>query len=378
MRHARRLLALVLPVLCVAALSGSRAEAAKAKVDVNTASQAELEALPGVGEATARRIIAGRPFRSLPDLSRAGLSAATIDKLSSLAKAGRSAAAERPADAPPARAEKPSSPPASSSAAKTSAAVVDLNSASEKDLEALPGVGAATAKKIMAGRPYRSVADLSRAGVSASTIEKISPRVTVSGGRTASSPSASSPSSPSASSPAPSSSGAPAAKSGDRVDVNSASQKDLEALPGVGEATAKKIVAGRPYTSVGDLSKAGVSQATIAKISPLVTVRSFGRTSSSSSTSTSTTASSGPAPSAAPAPAPAPSSARRAAPAPAAPTGEYQAPASPGMVWVNLDTKVFHREGDRWYGRTRHGKYMAEADAVQAGYRLSRQKDEPK
>ncbi len=47
------------------------------------------------------------------------------------------------------------------------------------------------------------------------------------------------------------------------------------------------------------------------------------------------------------------------------------------MVWVNLDSKIFHREGDRWYGRTKRGKYMSEADALNAGYRLSREKGEP-
>jgi hypothetical protein len=39
--------------------------------------------------------------------------------------------------------------------------------------------------------------------------------------------------------------------------------------------------------------------------------------------------------------------------------------------WVNTDSSIYHKPGSRWYGKTKQGKYMSEADAQKAGYRAS-------
>ena len=164
------------------------------------------------------------------------------------------------------------------------------------------------------------------------------------------------------------SSKASSADAGAKVDLNTASEKDLESLPGVGPATAKKIIAGRPYSSVGDLSKAGVSASAIKKITSLVTVS--GETAAAASTKAVTPAAQPKASSAPTQPAP-------AAPAKAATAAASQGTPGPGMVWVNLGSGVYHYSNSRFYGKTKSGKYMPEADAIQAGYHAAKNEKKP-
>lgn len=41
-----------------------------------------------------------------------------------------------------------------------------------------------------------------------------------------------------------------------------------------------------------------------------------------------------------------------------------------GMVWVNLGTKVYYKSG-KYYGKTKKGEFMTEADAQKAGYKAA-------
>jgi hypothetical protein len=50
---------------------------------------------------------------------------------------------------------------------------------------------------------------------------------------------------------------------------------------------------------------------------------------------------------------------------------------SGAVVWVNLDSKIYHFAGYRDYGGTKHGAYMCERDATDEGMRAAKNEKHP-
>jgi competence protein ComEA len=166
---------------------------------------------------------------------------------------------------------------------KGSATVIDLNTADEKTIETLPGIGKTTAQAIIAGRPYKSIEDLKRVkGMSDKKISAIKDMVTVGGTSAATAPGAV----PSASEVKQKASAAQQAgtekvektksklAAGQHVNINTATKEELDALPGIGPKKAQAIIDGRPYNAPEDIMKVkGIKQKTYDKIKDLITVK---------------------------------------------------------------------------------------------------------
>lgn len=266
------------------------AKETKAAIDLNTASQQDLEGLKGVGAATAKKIIENRPYKSVDELSKAGLSAKKIEALKPFVTVGPAAAAPQPAKAEtkPAKLPASSEKAAKAAQAKAPAGLIDLNTADQKTLESLPGIGPKTAQDIIKGRPYKTVDDLSNVkGISKGKMETLKGMVTVS---TPKAPQSVAPSAaPTIPAPAAPAKALPAPKAptevgkqaaplklapGEKVNINTATKQELEALPGIGPAKAQSIIDGRPYNAPEDIMKVkGIKEGTFNKLKGVITVK---------------------------------------------------------------------------------------------------------
>lgn len=290
-------------VLSLAAGS-AHAAAKKELVDLNTATQQQLEAVKGVGAATAKKIMENRPYKSLDELTKAGLSAKKIQALKPYLTVGQAPAAPAPPAAPakkpeaaaPAKAAEKKAPAKAEKPAAAPAAPVDLNTADQKALEALPGVGPAMAKKIMAGRPYKSVDDLSKIkGMSKAKIDALRDKVMVSAPKAVAPASKPAPPAAAPTPPAPPAAEKPAAPAkpavtekpaapekaapaklapGEKVNINTATKEELDKLPGIGPVKAQRIMEARPFQKIEDIMKVkGIKEGEFGKIKDLITVQ---------------------------------------------------------------------------------------------------------
>jgi competence protein ComEA len=163
-----------------------------AALDLNRANKAELRLIPGIGDALAQRIVDHRAhngsFKTIDELRKVhGIGPKTLDRLRHcLFVTQEESFAASDETEPMTPASKTKSSPRTATASKKASELtepINVNHASQTDLQKLPGIGPKLSQRILDQRAkaaFKSVDDLRRVpGIGPKTLEKLRPHVTI-------------------------------------------------------------------------------------------------------------------------------------------------------------------------------------------------------
>lgn len=136
----------------------------KNKIDLNTASNEQLELLQGMNSKTVQKLIALRPLMSWGDLRNLGLSKTDFDELRKNTFISKVT-------------QKTNDTKQQITNNKTNTKI-NINTATREELISLPGIGEKTANKIISARPFKTIDDLKRIPGMKNRLKKFSELIT--------------------------------------------------------------------------------------------------------------------------------------------------------------------------------------------------------